>query len=239
MPSLGGATYETKVLYGKVDTSRLITSGGRILSGKNLTLDVVELENINSKISAGETLLITNKVQTIKNETTAQTVKVYDGKEILGFGTREESTDGDHSQTIYRAGTSRSLVNTSRDYNIADSVSVIEGNNVVIQGTPTISNGYIIPSGVAVDISALTTKDVDVDLYYDPVTVHVDTTQIAAVVRDGVIPFNFGMFNDSISKLFTQSKDPSSKYLIETRSQYIDLSKFWIGYTKLDKKEVV
>ena len=50
---------------------------------------------------------------------------------------------------------------------------------------------------------------------------------IAAVVRDGVIPFNFGMFNDAISKLFTESKDPSSKYLIETRSQYIDLSKFY------------
>ncbi|MBP9479665.1 MAG: hemagglutinin repeat-containing protein, partial [Sebaldella sp.] len=121
----------------------------------------------------------------------------------------------------------RGLIGTSRDYNIADSVSVIEGNNVVIQGTPTISNGYVIQSGVTVDPSTITTKDVDVNLYYDPVTIHVDNTEIAAVVRDGVIPFNTNMFNDTVSKLFTQSKDPSSKYLIETRSQYIDLNKFF------------
>ena len=37
--------YETKVLEGYVDTSKLSTEGGRILSGGNLTLDVKELVN--------------------------------------------------------------------------------------------------------------------------------------------------------------------------------------------------
>lgn len=44
--------YMTQVLTGYIDTSRLVTEGGRILSGGNLTLDVIELENVNSKISS-------------------------------------------------------------------------------------------------------------------------------------------------------------------------------------------
>ena len=78
--------YETKVLEGYVDTSKLVTKGGRILSGGNLTLDVVELENKNSKISSGGTLRITDKVQKIENTTDVATIKVYDGKETLVFG---------------------------------------------------------------------------------------------------------------------------------------------------------
>ena len=242
-----GKKYETKVLEGKVDTSQLITSGGRILSGGNLTLDVVELENKNSKISAGGTLLITDKVQKITNTTDAMTIKVYDGNEKYTFWVRRETSGNGENERRYPGVTiERRLTDAVRDYNIADGVSVIEGNNVVIQGTPTINNGYdysAVKTGVTVDPSTITTKDVDVNLYYDPVTIHVDSTQIEAVVRDGVIPFSPNMFNDTISKLFTQSKDPSSKYLLETRSQYIDLNKFFgsdyflgrLGYNEKDE----
>ena len=233
-----GKKYETKVLEGKVDTSQLVTSGGRILSGGNLTLDVVELENKNSKISAGGTLLITDKVQKIANTTDAMTVKVYDGNERVSIWETMWTHGNGDTEFAPAISVGRFLTSDVRDYNIADGVSVIEGNNVIIQGTPTINNGYdysAVKTGVTEDPSTITTKDVDINLYYDPVTVHVDNTEIAAVVRDGVIPFSPNMFNDTISKLFTQSKDPLSKYLIETRSQYIDLSKFYGSDYFLDR----
>ncbi|ACZ10714.1 Filamentous hemagglutinin [Sebaldella termitidis] len=224
------ATYETQVLKGYVDTSRLVTEGGRILSGGNLTLDVKEIENRNSKISSGGTLRITNKVEKIENVTDVATIKVYDGTERLSLW-QTMWTNGS-GNTIYgdAIGVRRDLESTSRDYNIADSVSVIEGNNVIIEGTPTINNGYDyskIGTGIVIDPSTITSKDVDVDLYYDPVTVHVDRTAVIDIITTGTIPFNPGVFTSSQSKLFAESKDPTSKYLMETRSQYIDLSRFF------------
>ncbi|MCP1225895.1 hemagglutinin repeat-containing protein, partial [Sebaldella sp. S0638] len=224
------AKFETRVLEGFVDTSRLMTEGGRVLSGGNLTLDVKELVNKNSKISAGGTLTITNKAEKIENTTEAMTVKVYDGKETLSYWETKISTGGDHTITYYYAGINRSLLDNVRDYNIADGVSVIEGNNVIIEGTPVINNGYDytnIKTGAIVDPSTITSRDVDVDLYYDPVTVHVDRTAVIDIVNTGIIPFNNQVFNQSISKLFTQNSDPTSKYMLETRSQYIDLSRFF------------
>ena len=180
-------------MEGAVDTSRLHTKGGRILSGGNLTLDVKEIENKNSQISAGGTLLITDKVQKIENTTDAMSIKVYDGKETFIFTSRTISSGGEHSLTFPIMGISRSLLDTVHDYNIASGVSVIEGNNVIIQGTPTINNGYDytnIKTGAVVDPSTITSKDVDVDLYYDPVTVHVDRTAVINIINTGIIPFN-------------------------------------------------
>ncbi|MCP1226400.1 hemagglutinin repeat-containing protein, partial [Sebaldella sp. S0638] len=232
VPNVGDSTteYSTKVLEGYVDTSKLVTEGGRILSGGNLTLDVKEIENRNSKISAGGTLRITDKVEKIENVTDVATIKVYDGNETVKFFETYASTGGSHTITYYNAKIDRGLSGTSRDYNIADSVSVIEGNNVIIEGTPTINNGYDyskIGTGIVVDPSTITSKDVDVDLYYDPVSVHVDRTAVIDIITTGTIPFNPGVFTSSQSKLFTESKDPNSKYLLETRSQYIDLSRFF------------
>ncbi|MCP1223934.1 hemagglutinin repeat-containing protein, partial [Sebaldella sp. S0638] len=219
--------YKTQVLTGYIDTSQLVTTGARILSGGNLTLDIIELENVNSKISAGGTLLVTDKVQTIKNETTASAIKVYDGDEQVKTWTLSWTAGNGDTRSGAAIGVWRSLKTTGRDLNIADSVSVIEGNNVVIQGSPVISNGYVIQSGAVVDPSTITSRDVDVDLYYDPVTVHVDRTAVIDIINTGIIPFNNQVFNQSISKLFTQNSDPASKYMLETRSQYIDLSRFF------------
>ena len=219
--------YMTQVLTGYVDTSRLITNGGRVLSGGNLTLDIVELENVNSKISAGGTLLITDRAQIIKNETTASSIKVFDGEEQVKTWTLRWTAGNGDTRNGTALGVTRGLKTTGRDLNIADSVSVIEGNNVVIQGSPVISNGYVIQSGAVVDPSTITSKDVDVDLYYDPVTVQVDRTAVINIINTGIIPFNNQIFNQSISKLFTQNSDPTSKYMLETRSQYIDLSRFF------------
>ena len=58
-------------------------------------------------------------------------------------------------------------------------------------------------------------------------TVHVDRTAVIDIISTGTTPFNPGVFTSSQSKLFSESKDPSSKYLMETRSQYIDLSRFF------------
>ena len=229
--SLGSSTdLKTEVLKGYVDTSKLVTEGGRILSGGNLTLDVKEIENKNSKISAGGTLLITDKVEKIENVTDVATIKVYDGVENLKLTSQYHSTSGGHDTWWYGYTTKRYLSDTVRDYNVADVVSLIEGNNVIIEGTPTINNGYDyskIGTGIVVDPNTITSKDVDVDLYYDPVTVHVDRTAVIDIITTGTIPFNPGVFNSSVSKLFTENKDPSSKYLMETRSQYIDLSRFF------------
>jgi filamentous hemagglutinin len=240
-PNVGDPSkkYETKVLEGYVDTSKLVTEGGRILSGGNLTLDVKEVVNRNSKISSGGTLRITDKVEKIENITDVATIKVYDGNEVVNFYETYASTGGSHTITYYNGKIGRELSTISRDYNIADSVSVIEGNNVIIEGTPTINNGYDyskIGTGAVVDPSTITSKDIDVDLYYDPVTVHVDQSQIEEVARTGIIPFDYDVFLGSISKLFVEnSKEKyeinpngsTSKYLIETRSQYIDLSRFY------------
>ena len=238
--SLGSSTdLKTEVLKGYVDTSRLVTEGGRILSGGNLTLDVKEIENRNSKISAGGTLTITDKVEKIENITDVATIKVYDGVENLKLTSQYHSTGGGHDTWWYGYSTKRYLSDTVRDYNIADSVSLIEGNNVIIEGAPTINNGYDyskIGTGIVIDPNTITSKNVDVDLYYDSVSVHVDQSQIGEIARTGIIPFDYDVFSGSISKLFVEnSKDnyginpggATSKYLIETRSQYIDLSRFY------------
>ncbi len=238
--SLGSSTdLKTEVLKGYIDTSRLVTEGGRILSGGNLTLDVKEIENRNSKISAGGTLTITDKVEKIENITDVATIKVYDGVENLKLTSQYHSTGGGHDTWWYGYSTKRYLSDTVRDYNIADSVSLIEGNNVIIEGAPTINNGYDyskIGTGIVIDPNTITSKNVDVDLYYDSVSVHVDQSQIGEIARTGIIPFDYDVFSGSISKLFVEnSKDnyginpggATSKYLIETRSQYIDLSRFY------------
>ena len=54
-----------------------------------------------------------------------------------------------------------------------------------------------------------------------------DRTAVIDIITTGTIPFNPGVFTSSQSKLFSESKDPTSKYLMETRSQYIDLSRFY------------
>ena len=53
---------------------------------------------------------------------------------------------------------------------------------MIIEGSPVISNGYVIQSGAVVDPSTIISKDVDVDLYYDPVTVHVDRTAVIDII---------------------------------------------------------
>jgi filamentous hemagglutinin len=224
----------TEVLQGGVDTSRVIANGGRILSGGNLTLDVKELENKNSKISAGGTLTITDKVEKIENTSTVLNVKVYNGYEEIWSSVIYTSDGADWSY-----GITRDLKNNLTDYNLSSGSAVIEGNNVVIQGTPLINNGYDytqIGTGAVVDPSLITSKDVDVDLYYDSVSVHVDQSRVEEVARTGIIPFDYDVFLGSISKLFVEnSKEKyeinpngsTSKYLIETRSQYIDLSRFY------------
>lgn len=44
-----------------------------------------------------------------------------------------------------------------------------------------------------------------------------DRTAVIDIITTGTIPFNPGVFNSSVSKLFSENKDPSSKYLMETR----------------------
>ncbi|MBP9477967.1 MAG: hemagglutinin repeat-containing protein [Sebaldella sp.] len=213
--------YPGESIKGKVK-SNAITTYGNILAGTDINITANELNNIDGKISAGERAEL--NVTTLKNNTTLGAAI------ILKDGYEEVEWHGINSST--RPVRYRRLIKTGDTSYITGQASVIEARNLILNTgtlilTPEIDTASQIvngssTSGIAGDITKTTSTGtsntsgiVNIVKNMDPLT---------EIKTSGILPIDP---LSAKSSLFTTSTDQTSKYLLETRSKYINLASFY------------
>ena len=222
-------------LKGKME-SNAATEYGKIQAGGNITINSASTRNRDSIISAGGTVDI-NSSNLENSVTTGNAVQLRDGQEIFRIYFKRGKKNATSNAFL-----KRDFVNGDIAYE-AGQPSIIEGSAVninapVIASPITEANGKINIGSVAHGVAgSLFTGTVGKGISSANGTVQVtnNMSSVQAVLNTGTISVNPLL----TGAMFTQNMNPGSKYLLETRSKYVDLNKYYgsdyflsrLGYT--------
>ena len=197
------------------------TTYANISAGNNIQITGNELNNKDGKISAGNTAELT--VGTITNTTTLGAgIQLKDGYE-------EVEWHGINSTT--RPVRYRRLVKNGDLSYVTGQASVIEANNLIINTgtlilTAELPAGSQIIDGSTTSGGSVTGKTVSTGTSNGSGIINVvkNMSGIESIVATGILPIDPLAAQSS---LFSTSQDSTSKYLLETRSKYINLKDFY------------
>jgi len=222
-------------LKGKLE-SNASTEYGKIQASGNITINSANTRNRDSIISAGGTVDI-NSSNLENSVTTGNAVQLRDGQEIFRIYFKRGKKNATSNAFL-----KRDFVNGDIAYE-AGQPSIIEGSAVninapVITSPITEANGKINIGSVAHGVAgSLFTGTVGKGISSANGTVQVanNVSSVQAILNTGTISVNPLL----TGAMFTQNMNPSSKYLLETRSKYVDLNKYYgsdyflsrLGYT--------
>ena len=222
-------------LKGKLE-SNASTEYGKIQASGNITINSANTRNRDSIISAGGTVDI-NSSNLENSVTTGNAVQLRDGQEIFRIYFKRGKKNATSNAFL-----KRDFVNGDIAYE-AGQPSIIEGSAVninapVITSPITEANGKINIGSVAHGVAgSLFTGTVGKGISSANGTVQVanNMSSVQTILNTGTISVNPLL----TSAMFTQNMNPSSKYLLETRSKYVDLNKYYgsdyflsrLGYT--------
>ena len=222
-------------LKGKLE-SNASTEYGKIQASGNITINSANTRNRDSIISAGGTVDI-NSSNLENSVTTGNAVQLRDGQEIFRIYFKRRKKNATSNAFL-----KRDFVNGDIAYE-AGQPSIIEGSTVninapVITSPITEANGKINNGSVAHGVvGSLFTGTVGKGISSANGTVQVanNMSSVQTVLNTGTISVNPLL----TGAMFTQNMNPGSKYLLETRSKYVDLNKYYgsdyflsrLGYT--------
>ena len=222
-------------LKGKLE-SNASTEYGKIQASGNITINSANTRNRDSIISAGGTVDI-NSSNLENSVTTGNAVQLRDGQEIFRIYFKRGKKNATSNAFL-----KRDFVNGDIAYE-AGQPSIIEGSAVninapVITSPITEANGKINIGSVAHGVAgSLFTGTVGKGISSANGTVQVanNMSSVQSVLNTGTISVNPLL----TGAMFTQNMNPGSKYLLETRSKYVDLNKYYgsdyflsrLGYT--------
>ena len=222
-------------LKGKME-SNASTEYGKIQASGNITINSASTRNRDSIISAGGTVDI-NSSNLENSVTTGNAVQLRDGQEIFRIYFKRGKKNATSNAFL-----KRDFVNGDIAYE-AGQPSIIEGSTVninapVITSPITEANGKINIGSVVHGVAgSLFTGTVGKGISSTNGTVQVanNMSSVQTVLNTGTISVNPLL----TGAMFTQNMNPSSKYLLETRSKYVDLNKYYgsdyflsrLGYT--------
>ena len=222
-------------LKGKLE-SNASTEYGKIQASGNITINSSNTRNRDSIISAGGTVDI-NSSNLENSVTTGNAVQLRDGQEIFRIYFKRGKKNATSNAFL-----KRDFVNGDIAYE-AGQPSIIEGSAVnitvpVITSPITEANGKINIGSVAHGVAgSLFTGTVGKGISSANGTVQVanNMSSVQSVLNTGTISVNPLL----TGAMFTQNMNPGSKYLLETRSKYVDLNKYYgsdyflsrLGYT--------
>ena len=214
------AEVPVKALEGKI-RSNATTEYGRVIAGRNITIDTTNTVNKDSIISAGNIVEI--KADTIDhNSTLGNPVQLKDGREKVYIhykNSREDSTNAYLRREMIAGGTGY----------ITGSPSVIEGRVVLVDSTKilpqsipeskgvlrnTLSGGQGILKNINIG-NGISSKNTGIQIVGN-------TQNISNVINTGIVSVT-PVLNNS---MFKTNVEPGSKYLLETRSEYVNLSNY-------------
>ena len=222
-------------LKGKME-SNASTEYGKIQASGNITINSASTRNRDSIISAGGTVDI-NSSNLENSVTTGNAVQLRDGQEIFRIYFKRGKKNATSNAFL-----KRDFVNGDIAYE-AGQPSIIEGSAVninapVITSPITEANGKINIGSAAHGVAgSLFTGTVGKGISSANGTVQVanNMSSVQAILNTGTISVNPLL----TGAMFTQNMNPGSKYLLETRSKYVDLNKYYgsdyflsrLGYT--------
>ena len=217
--------------------SNATTEYGKVLASGNITINSGNVKNKDSIISGGGVVNI-NSPSLENSVTTGNAVNVKYGIERMDIDISRPKK----RRVRMAASLTRFLENGDIAYE-AGQPSIIEGSAVninapVITSPITEANGKINNGSVAHGVvGSLFTGTVGKGISSANGTVQVanNMSSVQSVLNTGTISVNPLL----TGAMFTQNMNPSSKYLLETRSKYVDLNKYYgsdyflsrLGYT--------
>ena len=234
------AQFPGVALKGKLK-SNAITTYATISAGNNITINANNmLNNKDAKITAGKDVNIT--AGTIKNQTTiGNSVQLKDGVEYY-----KQEHYGSGSDRKYHVKYWRGIENGDIAY-ASGQASVIEGLNVILNTgnlnlTPEIDRGNQIVEGISTGggIAGFKPTNTGQSNGSGLIVIEKNIDPILEIKTSGVLGVDpLG----AKSSLFTTTTDQTSKYLLETRSKYVNLGEFYgsdyflsrLGYDESDE----
>ena len=217
--------------------SNATTEYGKVLASGNITINSGNVKNKDSIISGGGVVNI-NSPSLENSVTTGNAVNVKYGIERMDIDISRPKK----RRVRMAASLTRFLENGAIAYE-AGQPSIIEGSVVnitvpVITSPITEANGKINIGSVAHGVAgSLFTGTVGKGISSANGTVQVvnNMSSVQSVLNTGTISVNPLL----TGAMFTQNMNPGSKYLLETRSKYVDLNKYYgsdyflsrLGYT--------
>ena len=226
--------------------SNATTEYGKVLASGNITINSGNVKNKDSIISGGGVVNI-NSPSLENSVTTGNAVNVKYGIERMDIDISRPKK----RRVRMAASLTRFLENGAIAYE-AGQPSIIEGSVVninapVITSPITEANGKInngsVTHGVAGSLFtnaigkgiSSTNGAINVNLANPNIQIVNNMSSVQAILNTGTISVNPLL----TSAMFTQNMNPSSKYLLETRSKYVDLNKYYgsdyflsrLGYT--------
>nr|WP_315048500.1 hemagglutinin repeat-containing protein [uncultured Leptotrichia sp.] len=226
--------------------SNATTEYGKVLASGNITINSGNVKNKDSIISGGGVVNI-NSPSLENSVTTGNAVNVKYGIERMDIDISRPKK----RRVRMAASLTRFLENGAIAYE-AGQPSIIEGSVVninapVITSPITEANGKINNGSVTYGVAgslftntigkgiSSTNGAVNVNLTNQNIQIANNMSSVQAILNTGTISVNPLL----TSAMFTQNMNPSSKYLLETRSKYVDLNKYYgsdyflsrLGYT--------
>ena len=247
----GTVKFPKIALEGKMK-SNATTEYGKVLANGNITINSGNVKNKDSIISGGG--IVNINASSLENSVTlGNAVQLSNGREevYVAFhrGHNKVSADTFFKRTL--TDEKGNLLKGKIGYE-AGQPSIIEGSVVninapVITSPITEANGKInngsVTHGVAGSLFtnaigkgiSSTNGAVNVNLTNQNIQIANNMSSVQAILNTGTISVNPLL----TSAMFTQNMNPSSKYLLETRSKYVDLNKYYgsdyflsrLGYT--------
>ena len=247
----GTVKFPKIALEGKMK-SNATTEYGKVLANGNITINSGNVKNKDSIISGGG--IVNINASSLENSVTlGNAVQLSNGREevYVAFhrGHNKVSADTFFKRTL--TDEKGNLLKGKIGYE-AGQPSIIEGSVVninapVITSPITEANGKInngsVTHGVAGSLFSntigkgisSTNGAVNVNLANPNIQIVNNMSSVQAILNTGTISVNPLL----TSAMFTQNMNPSSKYLLETRSKYVDLNKYYgsdyflsrLGYT--------
>ena len=247
----GTVKFPKIALEGKMK-SNATTEYGKVLANGNITINSGNVKNKDSIISGGG--IVNINASSLENSVTlGNAVQLSNGREevYVAFhrGHNKVSADTFFKRTL--TDEKGNLLKGKIGYE-AGQPSIIEGSVVninapVITSPITEANGKInngsVTHGVAGSLFtntigkgiSSTNGAVNVNLTNPNIQIANNMSSVQAILNTGTISVNPLL----TSAMFTQNMNPSSKYLLETRSKYVDLNKYYgsdyflsrLGYT--------
>ncbi|MBP9479660.1 MAG: hemagglutinin repeat-containing protein, partial [Sebaldella sp.] len=213
------AEYPLIPLMSKIK-SNAVTKYSNISAGNNITIIANELNNKDGKISAGNTAELT--AATIRNSITlGDLVQLKNGVEFY----KQENYGGAYHIKYWRG-----IENGDQAY-VTGQASVIEARNLIINTgnlelTTGVDTSKQIITGSTTSGGIVSGKTVNTGISNGTGIVNIvkNMTPIGEIIATGVLPIDP---LSAQSSLFSTSKDSNSKYLLETRSEYINLKEFY------------
>jgi len=247
----GTVKFPKIALEGKMK-SNATTEYGKVLANGNITINSGNVKNKDSIISGGG--IVNINASSLENSVTlGNAVQLSNGREevYVAFhrGHNKVSADTFFKRTLtdekgnllkgkigYEAGQPSIIEGSVVNINAPVITSPItEANGKINNGSVTYGvAGSLFTNAIGKGISS-TNGAVNVNLTNPNIQIANNMSSVQAILNTGTISVNPLL----TSAMFTQNMNPSSKYLLETRSKYIDLNKYYgsdyflsrLGYT--------